>query len=302
MLRILASLTLMLLALAPVAAAAPSPQGTVNCSWDGRLEVEVCSVEVVSPPSDGATGPSGQTGASGISACRYQGVEIPCTAAASGGWWYPAFGCYVVGMSPPPPVSDPVWQGHTDGGVYSCVSGPAGESWPGGLFWLPAQPGGPGAPPDPAVVARRAVDSMQLRRIAIGMVPESGPDRVGIVGLPAWMWVADRSDQTFGPITRSASSGGVSVSATARVVRVVWEMGDGSSVTCTTPGTPFRAGDGGRRSPDCGYVYQRQGTYTVRATTYWQVAWSGAGQSGTIPLDMTSTTTVVIGELQAVTR
>ncbi len=278
-----------------------APDGT-TCYYDFFQGVNVCTV-AAEPPADAPSGGSaGQTGASGVAKCSFQGAEVPCTSPTSGGWWYSPKGCYVLAVSPPPSLDDLVWQGQTTGGIFGCVAGPAGQPWPGSYFWLPAQPGGPGAPPDPARVARRAIDQMQLRRIAIGMVPESGPDRVGIVGIPAWMWVADRSDQTFGPITRTASSGPVSVTATARVARIVWDMGDGSKVTCTTAGTPFYAGAGGTKSPDCGYVYSKQGSYTVTATSHWEVAWSGGGQSGTIPLTMSSSNTVVIGELQAVTR
>lgn len=301
MLRLIVVFAALLLVPLPGAGAVPIPRKSVTCTWDARLEVEICTVVADPPPTTGGDS-GGQTSASGMSRCSYQGLEIPCTSPTSGGWWYAAMGCYVASVSPAPAVGDAVWQGQTTGGIYSCVAGPAGQPWPGSMFWLPAQPGGPGAPPDPAQVARRAIDQMQLRRITIGMVPESGPDRVGIVGIPAWMWVADRSDQTFGPITRTASSGSVSVTATGRVEKIVWDMGDGSKVTCTTAGTPFYDGAGGTKSPDCGNVYSKQGTYTVTATSYWEVTWSGGGQSGTIPLTMLSSTTVVIGELQAVTR
>ena len=283
-------------------AAAPVPRDSVRCDLDYTTGSQICIVQVDETGASGDTTSASMPNTNAVSRCSFRGLEIPCTGPDGGSWWYLDMGCYVSAVSPAPPVGDAVWQGRTTGGIYSCVAGPAGQPWPGSMFWLPAQPGGPGAPPDPAQVARRAIDQMQLRRITIGMVPESGPDRVGIVGIPAWMWVADRSDQTFGPITRTASSGSVSVTATGRVEKIVWDMGDGSKVTCTTAGTPFYDGAGGTKSPDCGYVYSKQGTYTVTATSYWEVTWSGGGQSGTIPLTMASSTTVVIGELQAVTR
>ena len=46
-------------------------------------------------------------------------------------------------------------------------------------------------------------------------------------------------DHTWGPITRTASAGGYTVSATARVDRVVWTMGDGSTNVCRKRGTPY---------------------------------------------------------------
>ena len=43
----------------------------------------------------------------------------------------------------------------------------------------------------------------------------------------------------WGPISRTASSAGYSVTAAAKVQRVVWAMGDGTTVTCTERGTPY---------------------------------------------------------------
>ena len=54
---------------------------------------------------------------------------------------------------------------------------------------------------DPVVLANRAIASMDLDPITIGIVPESGPNRVGLVGLPVWMWVDNQTDDTCGPIT-----------------------------------------------------------------------------------------------------
>lgn len=138
---------------------------------------------------------------------------------------------------------------------------------------------------------------MGLRAVTIGIVPESRPGSVGLVGMPNWMWVANPTSNSWGPITRSASAGGFTVTATARVSRVVWDMGDGQVVSCRA-GTPYEDSFGKRDSPDCGHTYTRQGEYTVRATSHWVVEWSGIGQSGTIPVDLTRTAPLTIGEVQ----
>ncbi|WP_375424838.1 hypothetical protein [uncultured Friedmanniella sp.] len=224
--------------------------------------------------------------------------SVPCR--TSHGYWSNDRQCYIRPMKPPPAKSSPLWEGHTDGAVYECVR-VAGQVTVSVRFWSKTAPTAPAAPPDPAVVARTVVRLMQLRAIRIGMAPEDADGRVGIVGLPAWMWVADRDAHTFGPMVRSASVGGTSVTATAKVDRIVWSMGDGEAVTCRSAGVPFAGGDGGRESPDCGYTYGRQGRYAVRATSHWTVTWtSNSGAGGTIPLAFTATRILDVGEIQVV--
>lgn len=200
---------------------------------------------------------------------------------------------------PQPPQSEPVWQGHSDGAIYLCEV-PA-HVGPGVLataytlqYWALAAPP---PPPDPQVLARRAVASMNLSAITIGMVPEPVPGRVGLVGMPNWMWVQNPTQHTWGPITRSASAGGWTVTATARVAQVMWDMGDGQVVSCGA-GTPYDDSYGKAPSPTCGHVYTRQGSYTVRATSHWVITWAGIGQAGTITMDLSQNAPVTIGEAQ----
>ena len=57
-----------------------------------------------------------------------------------------------------------------------------------------------------------------LSAINIGIAPEPGPDSIGLVGMPVWMWAKDPNDHTVGPITASASAGGITITATAKVL------------------------------------------------------------------------------------
>jgi hypothetical protein len=208
---------------------------------------------------------------------------------------------------PQPPKSDPAWEGHTDGVIvsctpYVCVEQPDQDyipDCPDISRWAAEAPGGG---PDPAALAQRAVSRMRLQGIDIGIVPEEGPGSIGIVGMPQWMWVNEPVPNTFGPITRSASAGGATVTATAHVSRIVWDMGDGTTVTCTGPGSPYKDSYGIADSPDCGHRYTKQGEYEVTATSYWTVRWEGIGQTGTIPMDFTSTANIVMGEAQVITK
>ncbi|SHN88834.1 hypothetical protein SAMN05660350_04824 [Geodermatophilus obscurus] len=232
-------------------------------------------------------------------------TEVPCSSSA--GYWSNEHDCYVAPMNPQPPAGSPLFSGNTGGAVYTC-------SYPYTLpgtgvtfFWAADPPAGPAAPPDPAVLAQQALAAMQLRAIDIGMVPEPDPSSVGLVGLPTWLWVNTPNEQTFGPVSRTVAAGGVSVTATARVERVVWSMGDGQNVTCTGAGTPYVDSYGRSDSPDCGHTYTRtsaaqpDGAYTVTATSYWTVDWAGGGQTGTIDdVSFTQEAQVRIGELQVI--
>ncbi len=47
----------------------------------------------------------------------------------------------------------------------------------------------------------------------------------------------------------------MTVTATEQVTPIRWTMGDGATVTCTGPGTPYRCSEGMADSPDCGHRY-----------------------------------------------
>ena len=158
-------------------------------------------------------------------------------------------------------------------------------------------------------VAERAVAAMDLRAPVIGMTGGDGPDSMMIVGVPAWMWAADPGESTTGPVSRVEVDGSIRVEATGVLDKTVWEMGDGVSVTCSgasAAGTPFEARYGGQSSPTCGYTYQRTSAgkpgnaFTVTVTAYWTVAWSGGGESGTIPVQVSRSIQKKVGEVQAV--
>lgn len=307
--RLIAVVVVLLAGVAPQAVPAfatnppvTCPPGQVPDPRSGGCMIVVDTPGGDSNPSLPGNGGS-QTGGANSTAsskCFFPaGKEIPCRDGDS--WWSDAELCYVSVQQPQPPKSDPVWEGHTDGTIYFCrnpfIIGTTSAS-----FWSAARPGGPAAPPDPQELAQQAIAVMRLRAINIGIVPEARPGSVGIIGLPTWMWAQAPDDTTWGPVTRSVSAGGFAVTATAKVERVVWTMGDGSTVVCTKPGTPYADSFGRQSSPDCGHTYTRTGRYTVRATSHWVVTWAGIGQSGTIPLDFTDTTAVTMGEVQVLTQ
>jgi hypothetical protein len=130
------------------------------------------------------------------------------------------------------------------------------------------------------------------------MAPEVNPawgHRRSYVGVPVWLWVENPQPLTWGPYTETATLGGQTITATARVTSVRWDMGDGGSQVCGGTGTAYTTGYGVTDSPTCGYRYrttsESQGgdRYTVTPTSQWVVEWTSvAGPSGTINLTTSS--------------
>lgn len=142
------------------------------------------------------------------------------------------------------------------------------------------------------------VTQMGLLGADIGTAPRQGGS-ASLVGLPVWLWNTV-SDKTWGPTSATASAGGVTVTATAHVDRIIWATGDGTSVTCTGPGVKYDPSFG-TQQPGCGHTYTQPGTYAITATSKWLVDWSATtGQHGEIPVDRTATATVKIAEAQAI--
>jgi hypothetical protein len=82
-------------------------------------------------------------------------------------------------------------------------------------------------------------------------------------------------------MSATASIPGLAATVTAQPTQTVWDMGDGTTVSCSGPGTPY---DPQRpdadQSTDCAHVYQHDGTYTVTATIVWTVSWSATNGAG----------------------
>ncbi|MGW0778425.1 ATP/GTP-binding protein [Streptomyces sp. NPDC002835] len=217
--------------------------------------------------------------------------------------------CTVKKMEPQPPPGSQYWQGHnpktTTLYIRSCpyFMREGASAMFDEPVWAPN-----GTEPEalnPIVLAQQAVDKMRLSGPEIGMAPRLGA--TGLVGMPVWMWT-ETGPTTYGPNTASATAGGITVSATAKVSKIVWSMGDGSTVTCAGPGTRYEPAYGKRPSPTCGHTYSRtsrdesSGRYTVSATSTWVIDWqvTGGASGGQLTETRTSQAEVAIGEMQAV--
>ncbi|MFF8932346.1 ATP/GTP-binding protein [Streptomyces longwoodensis] len=213
--------------------------------------------------------------------------------------------CKYTKIDPEPPASaKDIWKGAdpktSDLYFYSCSDG--GQDNPDGFLTVPTGQQ-PQQQVNPQELAQQAVDSMALLGPDIDINPKPGGK--GLVGMPVWMAVG-QSPTTWGPNTASASAGGITVTATAKVVKVVWSMGDGFSVTCTTPGTVYQKSYGLKESPDCGHVYTHPstdvpgGTFKVTATSTWVINWNGGGANGQLTEVRSSSVALSIVESQAV--
>lgn len=209
----------------------------------------------------------------------------------------------------------------SDGGGSPESSGSASQGWerePGQMFGphgapLPMQDfggrpaveagQGEGSQVPVEAVVQRAVKQLVLPKPVIRTNPDA--DRTQVVHVPTWMWV-DRS--TWDPVSASAEVEGLKVTATARPQRAVWSMGEGGSVVCRGPGTPYSDSYAPKAaSPDCGYTYHRAsigvpgGAFTVSVRVTWDVEWHGGGQGGVVPgLVMTASRRLVVDEVQAI--
>ncbi len=165
----------------------------------------------------------------------------------------------------------------------------------------PAPAGGavPPAPPDGYVVAALARDQLDLPLPDVRTAPPPGVDQV--VAFATWLWI----DPTqWHGLSKTVMIPGVAATVAARPVSMTWQTGDGQTVECRGPGTPYLAGrpDAGQHS-DCTHAYLDRGAVAGRVTVHWQMDWSATtGQAGTFGLvDRTTDLRLIVVEVQAVT-
>jgi len=286
-----AGMVLMAVATPPASAA-----GGVQCP----PTIINCEIAVENPGGPGANPEDPPVVNVGDGQCvTWKGNIVPCWN-DQWGWFNASDSCYYKYREPQPPANDIVWEGHyPEGAVYdvSCAEPMGAPGSNGGWTWLPSSPPGYGG--DAGQLAERAVEQMTLVGPAI-RTPLDG-DEIGTVGIPLWLWT-EQGATTWGPNTATASVPGLSVTATAQAKRIDWDLGDGSTMRCEGPGTPYIPGQ--VESPTCDHVYiassasQPGDVYTVTGTTTWEVTWSGGGMSGVLQVTRSSSATVPIGELQ----
>lgn len=266
---------------------------------------------VVTGPGDGGGDDGGGDGGGGGGGGRCtvrdeqheQLREVPCYS-PSMGWFNPTNTCYYQQIELN--GDDPAWHGNDPAGGFMyhvrCWAGLSGAWEIVDTVYLSSPPPGYGGMPSPISLAVQAINALPIDGPEINIRPE--PTGSGLVGLPVWMWT---SAAYWEPLSETASVPGLSVTATAHPTRITWNMGDGNVIVCDSPGTEYFPRYGDRSSPDCGHKFTKPsrdagGRYTITATTTYQVDWAGGGDSGSLQVERSSTTSVLINELQVVVQ
>ncbi len=155
---------------------------------------------------------------------------------------------------------------------------------------------------DPYQLALDALESVQIAGPAIRTSPsENGRLYVQV---PTWLWL---DPSWWQPYEATANTGRVWSTVRATPVATSWNLGDGRSVSCRGPGTPWRPGLADDAT-DCTHTYRQSsarepgGTFDLEATVTFEVSWtSNAAAGGTLPaISRTSTLDVEVGEIQAI--
>jgi hypothetical protein len=154
----------------------------------------------------------------------------------------------------------------------------------------PARPQQP-AEPDPAVIIQQTVHQALLTITLPDDYPVLGPDPAGNewnaipVNYPIWLWTTNHTTTT---IHQTLQQDGISISITANRLKTVFDLGDGTTITChqmserakhlPDPLTP---------SPTCGHTYTTMNNYPITATSYWAITWQAQGHNGNTTITTT---------------
>jgi len=253
----------------PAGAFAGGGSGAVQCQG------QECTLYALNPGSPGRAGGPGTLTAAGGQAAGGPAAKPACTIGGVAG--------------------TPVTYLGRLGFTRACVTPGV---VPGGAG--PAAAGGAAAAP--AALAQAAESQLGLGSPVIQASPAVGLEQ--LVHVPTWLWLAG----PWAPVRATAAVPGEQVTATATPQRVTWHTGDGSTVICRGPGTPYQPADNpASPSPTCGHTYARSsaaapgGEFTVTATITWDVTWAGGGAGGAFAgLVTTSTVRMAVAQSQAI--
>lgn len=266
---------------------------------DGQIEV-VCTEWSDDPGVDPSGGPDGPDG--GPRTCTAGAEDVDCEGPA-GAVWHNGENCWISRAQPQP--DPPGAKTPEDGAWYDCMT-PRGTGGGTRQVWLDGPAPTPGVPP--SVAAQQVIARMSFEPPTIGIVPESGDDKMGLIGMPTWMWVENPTNTTYGPQHVSESAFGMTIVIDAKVSKVEWDMGDGAPTVICGEGVPYQDAFGAEDSPSCGHRYERtsagqpDNAYKVQAVAYWDISWTAGGWSGSQTMALRSQTQIRVGEMQVLVQ
>ncbi|MBZ6248518.1 hypothetical protein KVH27_08860 [Streptomyces olivaceus] len=166
----------------------------------------------------------------------------------------------------------------------------------------------------PEILAQLAYSRIKVPDTSVTLAPGDATK----VNLPTWAWL-DNAEFDEVSVTASLDVGGVNIQATTTATPVALKLEPGTPDAETYPasgectinadgsiGEPYAKGKADH-TPPCGIKYLRSsgnGTFDLRATVTWEVAWTGSGGAGGDLPDGTfgNDQEVVVQEIQSVNR
>jgi len=157
-------------------------------------------------------------------------------------------------------------------------------------------------------VATLALDLVKRRLPAPVARFAPAPDR-NVTQVGTWFWT---EPQSWRPVSATASVPGLSATVTATPTRLRFSPGDGTygtgDVSCTGPGTPFKAEYGDDMASACMYTYHHSsslsatGTWAAALSIDWTVTFSATdGSRGNLgQLTTTTRRSIRVEEIEAV--
>ncbi|MDO4412437.1 hypothetical protein [Cutibacterium sp.] len=135
--------------------------------------------------------------------------------------------------------------------------------------------------------------NIQLPKPVIEVEPRPSANKWNItaVGQPLWF-----HNPGVGHRRASNSSHGIVVSLDAHRVKTIYDTGE-KVIRCTHSTPRPASADPRAESPDCGYVYQHPGEYTLGMTEVWTVGWRAGDQSGEIVTTRSASKPFKVNEL-----
>ncbi len=152
-----------------------------------------------------------------------------------------------------------------------------------------------GLSPHTAAASALAQLSIPTPQLTWSPDPANNEWNAWAIALPIWV-----DFPTTNPIITTTTTNNITIDMTATQSEIHIDWGDTTTSTCTRWGPMPRTTKMGTPSPWCGHTWTQPATYTITTTSAWTVTWTTMGQTGTLPLTSTSTTTINIAEFQAI--